>query len=71
MIQPSVTRWTIAEHAGVVEEARHAARIDRHRQARQRKRDVRDPEVEDRQQTGRQLRARGRGHARLTQRAGG
>jgi hypothetical protein len=35
-----------------------AARIERNRQARQRKRDVRDPEVEDRQQVRRQLRAR-------------
>ena len=45
------------QHPRVVEEAGHAARIERHRQARQRKRDVRDPEVEDRQQARRQLAA--------------
>ena len=41
------------QHPGVAEEAGHATRIERYRQTRQRKRDIRDPEVEDRQQAGR------------------
>ena len=43
------------QHPRVIEEARDAPRIERHRQAGQRKRNMSDGEVEDRQQARRQL----------------